>query len=113
MSLRTQLPPLWKENLSFKTQVIPSWEARGNSCYLHTLRLGHLWLAPFWVLSNDLTAFKPRLFCSLDNSQVEQTSLVQGVKLFFKSKTVFGSQEAKNAVKIIDTSEDRLRDKRQ
>ena len=59
------------------------------------------------MLSNDLTAFKPKLFCSSDNSQVEQMSLVQRVKLFFKRellgyKTVFGSQEAKNAVKIID-----------
>ena len=49
----------------------------------------------------------PSFFCSLDNSQVEQTSLIQGVKLFFKRellvyKTVFGSQEVKNAVKIID-----------
>ena len=54
-----------------------------------------------------ITAFKPKLFCSWDNSPVEQTSLVQGVKLFFKRellvyKTVFGSQEVKNAVKIID-----------
>ena len=35
------------------------------------------------TLSNDLTTFKPKLFCSLDNSQVEQTSLVQDIKLFF------------------------------
>ena len=90
--VRTQLTPLWEQNLSFKTQVF--FDAQLFSAILGAN-----------TFSDGLTAFNLKLFCSSDNSQVKQTSLVQGVKPFLKREFT----EAKNAAKIIDFN--RLLDK--
>ena len=51
------------------------------------------------MLSNDLTAFKPKLFCSLEQTSLVHCFLKENLLVY---KTVFGLQEVKNAVKIID-----------
>ena len=69
--VRIQLNPLWEQNLSFKTQVF--FDAQLFSSILGAN-----------TFCDDLRAFKRKLFCSSDNLQVKQTSLVQGVKPVFK-----------------------------